>query len=144
MAAVADDPPPPVGHLEAYRAEGRLWVAVLPPGDEPVGYAQASLVDGAAHLDQLSVHPAHQRRGMGRRLVDHVDTWAADRGLPAMTLSTFTEVPWNGPWYQRLGFTVVPDAEWGPGLRRVRERERRAGLDVDRRQLMRRPVGARR
>jgi hypothetical protein len=107
----------------------------------PVGYAMARVIDGGGHLDQLSVVPEHGGRGLGRRLIDHVDGWAADRGLPALTLSTFRDVPWNGPWYRRLGFAVVPEGELGPGLRAVRRRERRLGLDLSRRQFMRRPTG---
>jgi GNAT superfamily N-acetyltransferase len=140
MPDVADDAPPPRSHLDRYRRDGRLWV-ITDGDDRPVGYATARVVDGAGHLDQLSVLPGHQRRGLGRQLVDHVDRWAAALGLPALTLSTFRHVPWNGPWYERLGFTVVPEEQLGPGLRATRRRERRAGLDVSRRQFMRRPTG---
>ena len=30
-------------------------------------------------------------------------------GLPCLTLTTFRDVPWNAPWYSRLGFEPAPD-----------------------------------
>ena len=140
LPEVAGDEPPPASHLERFRRRGRLWV-VTDGDDRPVGYAMARVLDRAGHLEQVSVLPEHQRKGLGRRLIDHVDDWAAGHDLGALTLSTFRDVPWNGPYYERLGFTAVPEDELGPGLRAARRRERRLGLDVSRRHIMRRPTG---
>jgi hypothetical protein len=49
-------------------------------------------------------------------LLDHVAGWAAGRGLPALTLITFRGVPWNAPYYERLGFRELAPAELTPGL----------------------------
>jgi len=49
-------------------------------------------------------------------LLDHVAGWAARRGLPALTLITFRGVPWNAPYYERLGFRELVPAELTPGL----------------------------
>jgi GNAT superfamily N-acetyltransferase len=138
MPEVAGDEPFPLEELDAFRRDGRAWV-VVDEADQPIGYAVALVVDGNGHLQQISVLPAHGRRGLGRRLVEHVCRWAKDEGLSSVTLSTFKDVPWNGPFYERCGFTPVPEAELGPGLRELREAERAAGLDVDRRHFMRRP-----
>ena len=46
-----------------------------------------------------------------------------------MTLTTFADVPWNGPLYERLGYRRLADAELGPELRSVRARETAHGLD---------------
>ncbi|WP_328822583.1 GNAT family N-acetyltransferase [Micromonospora rubida] len=54
------------------------------------------LVDGAANVQQLSVHPDLARRRIGAVLLDHVSAWAAGRGLPALTLTTFRAVPCRG------------------------------------------------
>lgn len=43
---------------------GLLWVAVTAQ-DAPVGFALLCEIDGALHLDELDVHPAHGRRGIG-------------------------------------------------------------------------------
>ena len=65
--------------------------------DEPVGFAVADVIDGAAHIEQVSVHPAHAHQRIGAMLLDHVAAWAVRQGLPAMGLITFRGVPWNPP-----------------------------------------------
>jgi hypothetical protein len=57
-----------------------------------------------------------------------------------MTLTTFTDVPWNGPYYARLGFQVVAENEWTASQRRIREHEAAVGLDAWPRAVMRRPI----
>lgn len=128
MHAVADDAPPTIAAFAAYRDAGRAWVATG-PDDRPVAFVLADIVDGDAHIAQVSVHPDHARHGIGATLIEHVATWARHRGLPAVTLTTFTDVPWNGPYYTRLGFHPVPDADLPPQLRAIREEETRRGLD---------------
>lgn len=128
MTAIAADPPPDLTTLAAYRDDGRAWVAT-DSHDHPVAYLLADIVDGDAHIAQVSVHPASARRGIGAALIDHAAAWARDRGLPALILTTFAHVPWNGPYYARLGFRPIPEAELAPGLRAIREEEARRGLD---------------
>lgn len=53
----------------------------------------------------------------------------------------FRDVPWNAPYYGRLGFSVVPDPELGQGLRRIRDAEALEGLDAWPRVAMRRALG---
>lgn len=116
--------------------DGHLWVALA--DDEPVGFAHVVPMDSRSiHLEELDVLPAHGRRGVGRRLVEEVCRWAASAGYDAVTLTTFRELPWNGPFYERLGFRVLSSAEISPALRRVIEDEARRGLDPARRVAMR-------
>jgi len=140
MAAVADDEPPTVDELAAYQQDGRAWLATddKDDTDAPVAYLLVEVVDGAAHVEQVSVHPACARRRLGERLLDTATRWAAERGLGAVTLTTYADVPWNGPYYRRLGFEVVPEHEIGKGLRAVREHEAARGLDAWPRVVMRR------
>ena len=142
MALVADDEPPSIATLQQYARDGRAWVRT-DARDVPVGYLLAEVVDGCAHLEQVSVHPGSARRGIGRELVEHLATWATARGLPAMTLTTYTDVPWNGPYYRRLGFRVLDEAHLTPGLRRIRGAEAARGLDRWPRAAMRRDLGTR-
>ncbi len=125
--------------LEQARLRGMLWVAV-DAGEQPVGFALVKLKDGGAHLDELGVHPAHGRRGLGTALVEAVCGWAREQGLPAVTLSTLRDVPFNAPFYERLGFVELPESEAGPDLRGVRRREQEAGFPMHRRVLMRRAL----
>ena len=140
--------------LEAGVGDGRLWVAVSVPGrpgddegaedggGEVVGFALAAVVDGRGHLDQVSVRLAHQGQGIGRRLVEAVLEWAAAAGFSSVTLCTFGEVGWNRPLYEHLGFAVVPAWRWTPQLRARFQRDGALGLDLDRRVVVERPVGA--
>ena len=61
-----------------------------------------------------------------------------DQGFESVTLTTYVDVPWNGPYYERCGFRWLRDAEITPGLRALREEEARRGLDVRPRGCMRR------
>lgn len=61
-------------------------------------------------------------------------------GLPALTLSTFRTVPWNAPYYRRLGFREVEAAQITAGLRAVLDAEVAFGLDPSTRVCMRRSV----
>ncbi|WP_344320274.1 GNAT family N-acetyltransferase [Streptomyces macrosporus] len=139
MDAVADDEPPSLETLRAYAERGGLWVAA-DGDDRPVAYLMAEPVDGHIHVEQVSVHPDSARRGIGRALIDHLARWAAARGGRALTLTTFAEVPWNAPYYERCGFRRLDDAELTPGLREIRRREAEHGLDRWPRVCMRRDL----
>jgi GNAT superfamily N-acetyltransferase len=133
MPEIADDAPFPVEVLDRFRRAGNAWVAV-DEADRPVAYLVAEPVDGALHVEQVSVHPAHARRGIGRALLDEAGRLAA----APLTLTTFERVPWNAPYYARCGFRVLAESEWTPGLRAIRAREGAAGLDRWPRVCMRR------
>ena len=139
MASIADEEPPRTNDLLAYQHAGRAWVAT-DDVDRPIAYLVADVVDETAHVEQVSVHPDFARQGLGRALLDTAAAWAARRGLTALTLTTFTDVPWNAPYYARLGFRVVTEDEWTPGLQRIRQHEASIGLDAWPRVVMRRPV----
>jgi GNAT superfamily N-acetyltransferase len=127
MTEVAAHPAAPVEELTARADLGQLFVAEVQ--DRLVGYVVVGELDGAAHIEQVSVRRAYGRRGIGRALVSRALQWARDNGFRRVTLTTFREVPFNGPFYRRLGFRELPmDAET-EGLRRVRAHEARIGLD---------------
>ena len=136
LPAVADDEPASVEELARYAADGRSWVAEDALG-QPVGYVLVDRVDGCAHIEQVSVRPDQQGTGIGRALLAHVRGWAVGRGLSAITLTTFTDIPWNAPLYRHLGFRDLTEAEIGPELRRLRDEETAHGLDPAKRVCMR-------
>jgi GNAT superfamily N-acetyltransferase len=119
-------------------------VLVAPgPDGAPVGFAAIEHLDESAHLLQLSVLPDHSRKGIGRGLLAATIGWSRRAGLPAVTLTTFRDVPWNGPFYRRYGFVDVPDADLPSGLKAHRDHEIAIGLDsVAPRCAMRRPLKA--
>lgn len=138
MQAIADDEPLPLEMLRGYQQDGRAWVYV--DGEVPAAYLIADVVDGNAHVEQVSVDPAYARRGIGRALLEHAAEWARGRGAVALTLTTFTEVEWNGPYYERCGFRVLADDELTPGLIAIRQAEAAHGLDRWPRACMRREL----
>ena len=62
-------------------------------------------------------------------LVEKAHEWASENALPAVTLTTFSHVPWNKPLYEHLGFRVLAPEEIGPGPRSLMELEASHGLD---------------
>ena len=123
--------------LRNAQREGRLWVARA--GQSPVGFALAGVIESeSAHLEEIDVHPDHGRRGLGTKLVEHVCRWAAAAGHAAVTLTTYRDVPWNMPFYARLGFEVVPASALSATLRALVDDEARRGLDPAIRVVMRR------
>lgn len=91
-----------VEHLE-FVAAGLEWV-VVDERDRPLGFVCATAFDNALHIEELAVDYAQQGRGLGRRLIAAVRAHAEAQGFEALTLTTFVDVPWNAPFYARLGF----------------------------------------
>ena len=139
MPEIADDEPLTLDELAAYQRAGRAWAAVGETG-HLAAYLIADLVDGNVHIEQVSVHPGSARRGVGRSLLEHAAGQAAAEGIRALTLTTFSEVPWNAPYYERCGFRRLDEAELTPGLRAIRRREAERGLDRWPRVCMRRDL----
>lgn len=131
--------PGEVAEIRLFAEEGRLLVAV-DAADRPVAFTLFGEIDGTLHVEELDVHPDHGRRGLGAALVDRLDVIARQRGLPALTLSTFRDVPWNGPYYARLGFRPIPPDALGPGLAEVQALIAAKGVEIAPRIFMTRPV----
>lgn len=74
---------------------------------------------------------------MGAALVTAVAALAARRGLAAVTLSTFRDIAWNGPFYRRAGFVELAPGDLNRRLAAVVAREADLGLDVANRCAMR-------
>jgi GNAT superfamily N-acetyltransferase len=88
-------------------------LVVLVAGDPPVGLCRIDAIGDGAHLEQLSVHPQHGRRGLGRSLLRAGIAWATAHGYPELTLTTYRDVAWNGPFYMSEGFVEIgPADEW--------------------------------
>ena len=139
MPEIAEDEPLALDELIRDQRAGRIWVAV-DGTNQPVAYLVAEVVDGNLHVEQVSVHPDSARRGVGRSLLEHVAERARAEGIPALTLTTFVQVPWNAPYYVRCGFRDLDETELTPGLRVIRRREAAHGLDRWPRVCMRRDL----
>ncbi|MFC7303057.1 GNAT family N-acetyltransferase [Streptomyces monticola] len=129
MPEIAEDEPPALDVLDAFRRAGHAWVAAPDDDGAPVAYIVCEPVDEALHVEQVSVHPSAARRGVGRALLAYAQDRARAEGLTALTLTTFADVPWNAPYYARIGFRILDEAELTPGLRKIRDYEAELGLD---------------
>jgi GNAT superfamily N-acetyltransferase len=118
--------PAPSG-LDRDLEPGFILVATL--AGRLVGFAHVTDQDGHAHLEQLSVLPEHGRRGIGSALVEAALEEARWLGYDDMSLCTYRDVPWNGPFYARLGFAEVE--RLSAYQQRLHDRERALGLDAN-------------
>jgi predicted N-acetyltransferase YhbS len=132
MDALAADEPSPASVLAIRVADGGLIVAV--EGGALVGFAMFRRVEARTYVEQLDVPPAFAGRGIGAALLDQVADAARTAGLDGLSLSTFRDVPWNAPYYRRLGFVEVTVLT--PGMRAIREEHLARGMDEDARVFM--------
>jgi len=135
-AELADDEPTDAATLARRAEAGGLLVAA--DGNAPIAFVMFREVEACAYVEQIDVLPSHARRGVGANLLDAVAQIARERGLAALTLSTFRDVPFNAPYYARLGFAVVDDLT--PGMAEIRAEHEARGLDEATRVFMRREV----
>lgn len=133
--AIADDASAPVEFYIPFQMDGLVLVADEAGG--PVGFVACQACQDALHIWELAVRRDRQGRGIGRALVAGAVGLARQRGLATVTLSTFREIPWNAPFYARLGFVEVPQGALSPRLAAVCAREADLGLDVANRCAMR-------
>jgi predicted N-acetyltransferase YhbS len=138
MAWITEDEPTDAITLSQRVAEGRL--IVIDHGGLPVAAVIFSPVDGDAYIEELDVLPAHAGHRLAARLIDEVAKRAAALGLARLTLSTFRNVPWNAPYYRRLGFEEMAEADLGPGHRAIREQHHAKGLSDEHRVFLQRPI----
>lgn len=125
----------------ALLAAGTNWVAV-DDGDHPLGFLSAEISGRDLHICEISVDHLHQGFGIGRKLIAHAIDIATTRGLQAVTLTTFRTIPWNCPFYERLGFRVLDEDAISPRLRDVLDLEEAHGLRRDTRCAMRLDISA--
>lgn len=138
MDAIADDPPMPEAELIEAAEEQRLWVAV------EYGVLKAYLVGDflpqSLHIDQVTVHPDASRRGLGALMIESVsaDPRSKERGF--ITLTSFANVPWNAPYYERIGFIDIAESDWPEGVAEKVAAEQEKGLAAWPRVVMQREI----
>ena len=136
LAWLAGDEPTAAETLSERIAQDGLLVAA--EAEEAVAFVMFREVEACAYVEQIDVLPSHAGRAIGSALLDAVATAARERGLAALTLSTFRDVPFNGPYYRRLGFVEI--AVLTPAMRQIRQEHEARGLDETARLYMRRDV----
>jgi 4-diphosphocytidyl-2-C-methyl-D-erythritol kinase len=129
----------PLVALEEHLAKHSAWVAAPSQSEPCVGFLLGTsyVQHGHVHIDELDVLPSFGRRGIGASLVKRAMQWAEELGASHVTLSTLRHVPFNAPFYAKLGFQIMGEnIELTPPLQRVRDFERAHGWSADDRVLM--------
>ena len=132
FCAVADNPPTDASTFRESIAAQLLHVATQ--GERCVGFTLALARGADCHLEQMSVDPSTGRQGIGSAMLRQLIDTARSRGYARVTLSTFNNLAWNGPYYARFGFVELSDLT--PALVEVRREEAGAGLDMSLRSIM--------
>jgi GNAT superfamily N-acetyltransferase len=104
----------PVGELAAALGRGDLWVADV--NGSAAGFLLAETLAGDFYIHELAVGGAFQGRRIGAELIDAAMAEASARGFKAATLTTDRILPWNAPYYARLGFALLGHADTPPAL----------------------------
>ncbi|WP_436492333.1 GNAT family N-acetyltransferase [Actinokineospora sp. HUAS TT18] len=134
LGFIADMPPPPEDYLRAFTDAGSCWVAET---DVVAGYLLVEEIGGCGHIAQVSVDPRFRGQRLGSRLIDQAGAWAKENRLHALTLTTYRDLPWNAPYYERIGFRII---EPTPALSVLVKYETKIGLDPAARVCMRREL----
>ncbi|KAK3701865.1 hypothetical protein LTR37_015176 [Vermiconidia calcicola] len=98
---------------------GRIYLAEVEEG-QALGFIAAYPMDDIVYIAEISTHGSSQGRGVGSALLNTVFQWARDRAahdgvsMARVSLTTYADVIWNGPWYRKRGFKEVDAASIGP------------------------------
>lgn len=119
--------------------QGTVWLAL--GSDHHVwGFLSAEVCLDVLHIWEISVHQDAQGQGIGRSLMAEAEAFAVQQGLRAVSLTTFRYVPFNAPYYERLGYAIMGDAALDDRLRSILADEAASGLKEDTRCAMVKPV----
>lgn len=117
--------------LETAKNEQSLWVAVQHHEnlqEHPAGYVMVQEVDGLALVAQMDVHPQHGRKGLGTALLAHAIHQVRESGFTALYLTTFSNVRWNAPFYEKMGFVIMDEMDLPRPIAEILCKERACGL----------------
>lgn len=131
-----DDIGPEDFTLARYQQSGGDTLVAVDGNDLPIGFVHYVRLEQGLHIEELSVVPEWGRKGIGTALIDRVKALALDVGAFAVTLSTDILVPWNTPYYEKLGFEAVSPMALGPAYLTIRAKEAARALDPRTRHMM--------
>jgi diamine N-acetyltransferase len=94
--------------LAAELTQDGIWWDVLREDTAIVAFASSFVVHESREvkLDKLYVHPGRQRRGLGRRLIDHTARRARDQGCETLVLAVNKHNSAAIAAYLKNGFSI--------------------------------------
>ena len=112
MGYIADGDPTPATILED-RAQNHRLIVARDDNGRTAGFLIWSPKDGKAYIEEVAVDPDHAGHKLASKMIDRLCGDVAEQfGL--ISLATFRDVPWNAPYYARLGFVEHDRATLGP------------------------------
>jgi len=101
-------------------AEREYLVAM--DGGEVVGVVCWEVIGPAAYLGRLFVHPSRQRQGIGRSLLETVESKAKRAGCRLISLIVNPKATWAVRFYEKHGYIKGEMDELGKWAEAIRER----------------------
>lgn len=89
---------------------GNFWVATVPDKSDSSQRVVAGMValefkgEGKGELRRMAVSGSHQRLGIGRRLITHLESWAKSQGFTSIFLATGAVVVKAQAFYKANGY----------------------------------------
>lgn len=136
---LADEAPMSARQHQIYIDDGAVWLAST--NGRGIGFLTSTICEDALHIIELSVADGHQGQGVGRRLMEEAREYATRKGLPALTLTTFRDLPFNELFYHKLGYRTLDAATLPERLAVILRAEIEKGLPGNRRCAMRLTLG---
>ncbi|MEJ8310979.1 GNAT family N-acetyltransferase [Agrobacterium larrymoorei] len=124
----------PVLLLEQSVEEGLLLVAE--EAGRVVGFTLGLKEEDTLYIVEIDVEAAAQGRGIGSSLILAILERGRERGFSDAALTTDRHVPFNAPFYSKLGFRILEAAETPDFLRKRLKAQIDSGLDPERRVAM--------
>jgi len=135
--SLAGVPIPPSRDPEEYHSMIRQrHCLTATSGEQVVGFAATRRIGKEVHLHEFSVATAFQRMRIGATLLNALKIDCKNSGVRAITLHTYRDIPWNGPFYARHGFVIIEDLEAHPRLAAGHAAAVEFGLPAERRCAM--------
>ena len=139
MTGIADAPPMELA-LVNRKIDAREIVVALNADECCVAFVMFEPQRARFYVEELDVLTSHAGQRMGAALLEQVAQLARARQVMQLVLSTFREVPWNAPYYRRLGFRDMEEAELDAALIARRDAHIAQGLDESKRVFMQRDL----
>lgn len=126
-AWIASEEPTETEAHRAAIAAGHHWTAMIE--GEVAGFLLAQRFGDTLHVAELVVAAAHQRNGLGSKLLAAAESYAIAAAFGALSLTTYRDLAWNAPFYRRRGFRILAPAEVPRHLAAQLAAEAREGHD---------------
>jgi GNAT superfamily N-acetyltransferase len=139
LSWLAESPPMSVERHSQLIALSTCWVA-LDIESRPQGFLSAERHGNNLHIYELSVMQSMQGQNIGRRLIEAAKNYARLSRLNFVTLTTFINVPWNAPFYSRVGFQTQAATDLDQRLAAILHEEYKHGFAPGSRCAMAWPV----